>query len=571
MLARRFACPPVNEACFELRAIPNARKDMEGTVILKPPREYWLTLLGEMVQMVNEAVRRRASSVRDASKPLSLEYMADRLDVDDPFTGYLAFTKGEGWLQGFITATTFTTWNHGFRWDSTNPMLDLKSMHDEDEDSAAAKARPPLLTDEDGSLSAELQAELHAGDPDDEGVVFPRIAEISLLGALGCGKWLLDLILEGLESADSPYAFVVTQATDGSISFYERMGFIRVGAVTARKRADAAPMDEASGGSGGAASAGKKRKASLQPPKQKWEASPHVAYRTEASDETIEGIAAQHGVSVHDLIFLNKGRYPKLAPDSVLKKDTKLHIPQLPTVEQAKHENEASHARFWEVPETMPFKRVAETLNIEPRDLLRYNQGRMKGLQISSEVVTGTLVQINQPDYVFDEYCVRFMPACPTDCTCSAPACNTVALLSCWPSLIRLPIACTQRDRSCPHRSCPLASDHGPRRCKSPWSPMPHMLRSSRPMLLGGWGGGGRRGRAALDLPRRRPGPCGAVVHDGASAEAFSGADGGPCTGVSARALQRAYGRRAAAGGAEWQACRVHPGACRREGGGGAA
>ena len=401
MLARRFACPPVNEACFELRAIPNGRKDMEGTVILKPTREYLLTLLGEMVQMVNEAVRRRASSVRDASKPLSLEYMADRLDVDDPLTGYLACTKAEGWLQGFITATTFTTWNHGFRWDSTNPVLDLHSMHGEDEGNAA-KGRTRLLVDEDGSLSAALQAELHAGDPDDEGVVFPRIAEISLLGALGCGKWLLELMLEGFESADSPYAFVVTQATDGSISFYERMGFVRVGAVTARKRADAAPMEEAPGG---VTSAGKKRKASLQPPKQKWEASPHVAYRTEGSDETVEGIAAQHGVSVHDLIFFNKGRYPKLAPDSVLKKDTKLLIPQLPTVEQAKRENEAGHASFWEVPETMPFKRIAETLNIEPRDLLRMNQERIKGLHISSELIAGTKVQIKQPEYIYDEYC----------------------------------------------------------------------------------------------------------------------------------------------------------------------
>ena len=78
MLARRFSCPPVNEASYEPRLIPNASRDMEGTVLVQPPREYWLTLLGEMVQMVNEAVRRRASSVRDASKPLSLEYMADR-------------------------------------------------------------------------------------------------------------------------------------------------------------------------------------------------------------------------------------------------------------------------------------------------------------------------------------------------------------------------------------------------------------------------------------------------------------------------------------------------------------
>lgn len=73
MLARRFACPPVHEAPYEPRQIPNAERDMSGSVLLKPPRELWLTLLGEMVQMVNEAVRRRASTVRDASKPLSLE------------------------------------------------------------------------------------------------------------------------------------------------------------------------------------------------------------------------------------------------------------------------------------------------------------------------------------------------------------------------------------------------------------------------------------------------------------------------------------------------------------------
>ena len=63
----------MHEAPYEPRQIPNAERDMSGSVLLKPPRELWLTLLGEMVQMVNEAVRRRASTVRDASKPLSLE------------------------------------------------------------------------------------------------------------------------------------------------------------------------------------------------------------------------------------------------------------------------------------------------------------------------------------------------------------------------------------------------------------------------------------------------------------------------------------------------------------------
>ena len=75
--------------------------------------------------MVNEAVRRRASTARDASKPLSLEYMADRLDIDDPLHGYLAVAREEGWLQGFVTYTTWTTWHRDFRWDSTNPVLEM--------------------------------------------------------------------------------------------------------------------------------------------------------------------------------------------------------------------------------------------------------------------------------------------------------------------------------------------------------------------------------------------------------------------------------------------------------------
>ena len=100
MLARRFALPAVHEAVYEPRQIPTCKKDMEGSVIYRPPREDWLQLLGEMVQMTNEAVRRRASTIKDASKPLSLEYMGDRLDVDDPLFGYMAVTRAEGWLQG---------------------------------------------------------------------------------------------------------------------------------------------------------------------------------------------------------------------------------------------------------------------------------------------------------------------------------------------------------------------------------------------------------------------------------------------------------------------------------------
>ena len=53
-------------------------------------------------------------------------------------------TAAEGWMQGFVTCTTFTTWHHGFRWDSTNPALDLLDHAPEAKApaSAAKRAKP---------------------------------------------------------------------------------------------------------------------------------------------------------------------------------------------------------------------------------------------------------------------------------------------------------------------------------------------------------------------------------------------------------------------------------------------
>ena len=42
--------------------------------------------------------------------------------------------------------------------------------------------------DSDGKLAEDMQATVRSGDPWNEGIVWPRIAEISLLGGLGCGK-----------------------------------------------------------------------------------------------------------------------------------------------------------------------------------------------------------------------------------------------------------------------------------------------------------------------------------------------------------------------------------------------
>lgn len=94
--------------------------------------------------------------------------------------------------------------------------------------------------DQDGALAAELQRQERYGDPTSTGVVWPRVVEIGLLAGLGCGKVLVRLALEEL-AASGRFDFVVLQATMASVSFYEEMGFARVGAV-ARYASEGTPL-----------------------------------------------------------------------------------------------------------------------------------------------------------------------------------------------------------------------------------------------------------------------------------------------------------------------------------------
>ena len=110
-------------------------------------------------------------------------------------------SKDEGWLQGFITITTFTIWHRHFQWNSLHPEA---GMEDESHGEGG-------VIDEDGSISRELQEQVWAGDPHGEGVSYPHIAELSLLGAIGSGGFLVKLMIEELEAEiiDPPYEWCV--------------------------------------------------------------------------------------------------------------------------------------------------------------------------------------------------------------------------------------------------------------------------------------------------------------------------------------------------------------------------
>ena len=176
--------------------------------------------MSEMTAVCTSAALRKYTDPTKAFvPPLSREYIRDRIDIDDPLNGWQIRHRSGGWLQGYILWTNFTTWTHYFHWDSLHPESGLANVTD------------TIHKDASGALAKELEALPRSGDPKESGIIFDQVAEIALLGGLGCGEYLLRMALEEIQQHETGYKYVVLQATEGSKRFYERFGFVRVGAV----------------------------------------------------------------------------------------------------------------------------------------------------------------------------------------------------------------------------------------------------------------------------------------------------------------------------------------------------
>jgi len=74
--------------------VRSSRRDMAGSEITKC--DEWLSKVGDMMQVCNEAARRRTLHVnKNAShydKPLSESYILERLELDDPVQGFIVQT-----------------------------------------------------------------------------------------------------------------------------------------------------------------------------------------------------------------------------------------------------------------------------------------------------------------------------------------------------------------------------------------------------------------------------------------------------------------------------------------------
>mmetsp|Transcript_23353 Transcript_23353/g.30296 ORF Transcript_23353/g.30296 Transcript_23353/m.30296 type:complete len:949 (+) Transcript_23353:600-3446(+) len=235
MTSCRRLRPALKDPGYDMELVPNAiSKNGDGSYLRRlEGHEAWEKLIAEIVLLCGEAAWRRMH--RDGilmknnqqtinigpppdAKPLMLEYISDRVDTDDPILGFELRTIRQDWLQGFAMYTTFTTWTPYFRFTNRAPAAAITL----DDISYHRVANDQLIN--------ELESCRRAGDYEAEGVVWPKIAELSLLGGLGAGGLLARIVLDTL-ATDSQYDFIVLQATDQAIPFYEKLGFERVGAV----------------------------------------------------------------------------------------------------------------------------------------------------------------------------------------------------------------------------------------------------------------------------------------------------------------------------------------------------
>lgn len=228
------------------------------------------------------------------------------------------------------------------------------------------------LIDGDGSLASALNSEIRDGDPNGEGVIWPRIAELSLLGALGCGSHLVDLVIREMEKEASPFHFIVLQSTENSVPFYEKKGFVRVGAVARyfspesrkkkrealnetnpqekkklkltkqktkcreQRRESSLRKDEDSFKIGSHLEFNQKAIAagsSLIPEKLRvaGPSSPYYWYNVNTIDTpTLREVAATVNVTIFDLLFFNRRIYPTLKQTTKLNNNQLIRIPLFP-------------------------------------------------------------------------------------------------------------------------------------------------------------------------------------------------------------------------------------------------
>ena len=185
---------------------------------------------------------------------------------------------------------------------------------------------------------------------------------------------LLRLLVEHLEctkaTARQNYDFLILQATENSIPFYESMGFVRVGCVQGK----AASPDA-------------------------YVSNPVFEYHTERNGETPSTIATDFGVDAWDVVFLNRpihGEY--LVQRSWLRSGTKMFVPKADRLPVGGAAPRAAPLppKWYAAEEDETPRGIARKFGVDFAELLRANRRRYPDLVGHSRLLGGTRVQVSR-------------------------------------------------------------------------------------------------------------------------------------------------------------------------------
>jgi hypothetical protein len=206
---------------------------------------------------------------------------------------------------------------------------------------------------------------------------------------------LVSLAVEKLECMKASglcnYDYVVLQATDNSVPFYESMGFVRVGAIMLDETAD------------------REREKAETPKDGNGTAAPMeivtgdiTSYTIRKAGETPNDIAKNMKLDVWDVIFLNKDIYKGIMPSSRLLAGTVLHIPVVakpcPKDVRRGRSAEAENARKpqWHVAkEDETPREIAKLYDVSSKDVVEANKRRLPGLVSTARLKRGTRIKVS--------------------------------------------------------------------------------------------------------------------------------------------------------------------------------
>jgi hypothetical protein len=195
---------------------------------------------------------------------------------------------------------------------------------------------------------------------------------------------LVKLAIEHLErmkaSGKCNYDYVVLQATDNSIPFYESMGFVRVGALAKEESVDEeqeGPNNHSNNDSG--------------------EVSSNVIwYTVKKPGEPLTDIARKVKADVWDLIFLNKDAFPDLVPSSRLWGGTLLLVPVEKKIQEPPKQRDPVTVPQWYVAKEDETPRmIARKFNVSCLDVVEANKARLAGLMSNSRLKEGTRLKVS--------------------------------------------------------------------------------------------------------------------------------------------------------------------------------